>query len=104
MKPPSSDVREPSSAAVATPPSGKKVIIKSADMLPEIQKEAIDTAIFAFEKHSVEKDVVEHIKTEFDVSSAETLSYAYQGQGASTCFKNIINDFLYSTSKKIIGL
>ncbi|GMY09548.1 dynein light chain [Fagus crenata] len=44
MKPPSSDVWEPSSAAVATPPSGK-VIVKSADMLPKIQKEAVNTAI-----------------------------------------------------------
>jgi hypothetical protein len=45
MKPPSFDVREPSSATAATPPSGKKVIVKSADMLLEIQKEAVDTAI-----------------------------------------------------------
>ena len=46
MKPLSSDDRKPSSAAAAaTPPSGKRVIIKSADMLPEMQKEAVDTAI-----------------------------------------------------------
>jgi hypothetical protein len=45
VKPPISDDRNPSSAAAATPPSGKRVIIKSADMLPEIQKEAVDTAI-----------------------------------------------------------
>jgi hypothetical protein len=45
MKPSSSDVREPSSATAATPPSGKKVIVKSADMLLEIQKEAVDTTI-----------------------------------------------------------
>jgi hypothetical protein len=45
MKPSSSDVREPSSAKAATPPSGKKVIIKSVDMFPEIQKEAVDIAI-----------------------------------------------------------
>ncbi|GMY14123.1 dynein light chain [Fagus crenata] len=91
MKPPNSDVQEPSSAAAATPPSGKKVIVKSSDMLPEIQKKAIDTTIsinpslfqrfffpknlifFAFEKHSMEKDVVEHMKKEFNASSAETL-------------------------------
>jgi hypothetical protein len=45
MKPPNSDIREPSSAAAATPPFGKKVIVKSVDMLPEIQKEAVNTAI-----------------------------------------------------------
>ncbi|KAE8076790.1 hypothetical protein FH972_015416 [Carpinus fangiana] len=60
VKPPISDDRKPSSAAATTPPSGKRVIIKSADMLPEIQKEA------AFEKHSVEKDVAESIKKDFD--------------------------------------
>ena len=45
MKPPSSDDRKPSSSAAIIPPTGKKVIIKSAVMLPEIQKEAVDTAI-----------------------------------------------------------
>ncbi|KAG6414445.1 hypothetical protein SASPL_127167 [Salvia splendens] len=44
----------------------KKVIIKSADMKEDIQKEAIDIAIGAFEKFSVEKDVAEHIKKTFD--------------------------------------
>ncbi|KAB1213960.1 Dynein light chain 2, cytoplasmic [Morella rubra] len=74
VKPPSSDDRKPSAAAAAaaTPPSGKRVIIKSADMLPDMQKEAIDTAIAAFEKHSVEKDVAEHIKKEFDQRHGST--------------------------------
>jgi hypothetical protein len=45
VKPPISDDRKPLSAAATTPPSGKRVIVKSADMLPEIQKEAVDTAI-----------------------------------------------------------
>ncbi|KAF6155291.1 hypothetical protein GIB67_019817, partial [Kingdonia uniflora] len=42
-----------------------KAIINSTDMKDDLQKEAIDCAIFAFEKHNVEKDVAEHIK-EFD--------------------------------------
>ncbi|KAG7013650.1 Dynein light chain 1, cytoplasmic [Cucurbita argyrosperma subsp. argyrosperma] len=50
--------------AVAT--TGKKIVIKSADMFGDVQKEAIDVAIAAFEKHSVEKDVAEYIKKEFD--------------------------------------
>ena len=46
MKPLSSGDRKPSSTTTATtPPTGKHVIIKSADMLLEMQKEAIDTAI-----------------------------------------------------------
>ncbi|KAG6393404.1 hypothetical protein SASPL_147645 [Salvia splendens] len=35
-------------------------------MKEDIQKEAIDIAIGAFEKFSVEKDVAEHIKKTFD--------------------------------------
>ena len=46
MKPQSFDDRKPSSEAVAaTPPTGKRVIIKIADVLPEMQKEAVDTTI-----------------------------------------------------------
>lgn len=43
IKSPVSEDRIPSSVA-ATPPD-KRAIIKSADMLPDVQKEAIDTAI-----------------------------------------------------------
>ena len=46
MKPLSSGGRKPSSTTAAdTPPTDKRVIIKSADMLPKMQKEVIDTAI-----------------------------------------------------------
>ncbi|KAG2398430.1 Dynein light chain [Vigna angularis] len=44
----------------------KKVIIKSADMIPDMQKEAVDIAVAAFEKYNVEKDVAEQVKKEFD--------------------------------------
>ncbi|KAG7991281.1 hypothetical protein I3843_02G067300 [Carya illinoinensis] len=71
IKSPISDDLIPSSVA-ATPPPDKRVIIKSADMLPDVQKEAIDTAIAAFEKHGVEKDVAEHIKEEFDKRHGST--------------------------------
>ncbi|EEF45562.1 cytoplasmic dynein light chain, putative [Ricinus communis] len=50
----------------ATPPTAKKIIIKNADMKVDMQKEAVDIAIAAFEKNNVEKDVAEHIKKEFD--------------------------------------
>ncbi|KAK8681288.1 hypothetical protein V6N13_053692 [Hibiscus sabdariffa] len=49
-----------------TSPPPKNVIIKSADMKDELQKEAVNIAISAFENNSVEKDVAEHIKKEFD--------------------------------------
>ncbi|CAJ1963373.1 unnamed protein product [Sphenostylis stenocarpa] len=62
---PITDDRKPSPLpAPAVPP--KKVIIKSADMIPDMQKEAVDIAVAAFEKYNVEKDVAEQIKKEFD--------------------------------------
>ncbi|CAN6551350.1 unnamed protein product [Malus baccata var. baccata] len=67
---PNSDDRKPSSAV--TTPAGKRVIIKSADMFQDMQKEAVDIAIGAFEKHSVEKDVAEYIKKEFDKKHGPT--------------------------------
>ncbi|KAK8359093.1 hypothetical protein V6Z11_A04G073700 [Gossypium hirsutum] len=51
------DELKPSPVLTAEP---KKVIIKSADMKDDMQKEA------AFEKNNVKKDVAEYIKKEFD--------------------------------------
>ncbi|CAK9145593.1 unnamed protein product [Ilex paraguariensis] len=69
---PSADDRRPSSAASPLQTVGKKVIIKSADMKDDMQKEAVDIAIAAFEKNSVEKDVAEQIKKEFDKKHGPT--------------------------------
>ncbi|KAF6165448.1 hypothetical protein GIB67_017930 [Kingdonia uniflora] len=41
-------------------------------MKDDLQKEAIDCAISAFEKYNVEKDVAEHIKKEFDKKHGPT--------------------------------
>ncbi|OWM73050.1 uncharacterized protein LOC116205290 [Punica granatum] len=49
----SSDNRKSS----ATGPVGRRIIIKSADMKDDMQKEAVDIAVAAFEKHGAEKDV-----------------------------------------------
>ncbi|RDX66548.1 Dynein light chain 2, cytoplasmic, partial [Mucuna pruriens] len=61
---PNSDERKP--LPPAPPAPLKKVIIKSADMIPDMQKEAVDIAVAAFERYNVEKDVAEQIKKEFD--------------------------------------
>ncbi|KDP27819.1 hypothetical protein JCGZ_18899 [Jatropha curcas] len=63
MGKPTSDDRKVSPGIA---PTAKKIIIKNADMKDDMQKEAVDIAIAAFEKHNVEKDVAEHIKKEFD--------------------------------------
>ncbi|WVZ21407.1 hypothetical protein V8G54_008729, partial [Vigna mungo] len=63
----------------------KKVIIKSADMIPDMQKEAVDIA--AFEKYNVEKDVAEQVKKEFDKRHGPTW-HCIVGRnfGISFCF------------------
>ncbi|OIV95644.1 hypothetical protein TanjilG_01438 [Lupinus angustifolius] len=66
VKPISDDRKLSQSSAAAAAAPTKKVIIKSADMLLDMQKEAIDIAVAAFEKYNVEKDVAEQIKKEFD--------------------------------------
>ncbi|MBA0856414.1 hypothetical protein Goshw_028106 [Gossypium schwendimanii] len=65
---PAADERKPAPALTAesTTLAAKKVVIKSADMKDDMQKEAVNIAIAAFEKNNVEKDVAEHIKKEFD--------------------------------------
>ncbi|KAM7463095.1 hypothetical protein LguiA_031216 [Lonicera macranthoides] len=62
---PSSEDRNPSSAAYPSP-AEKKAIVKNADMNDHMQAEAVEIAIYAFEKYGVEKEVAEHIKKEFD--------------------------------------
>ncbi|KAG8503371.1 hypothetical protein CXB51_001417 [Gossypium anomalum] len=60
------DELKPSPALIAEP---KKVIIKSADMKDDMQKEAVN---IAFEQNNVEKDVAEYIKKEFDKKHGPT--------------------------------
>ncbi|XP_075511605.1 uncharacterized protein LOC142547283 isoform X2 [Primulina tabacum] len=66
------DDRLSSSGSIPVGVSGKKIVIKSADMKEDMQKEAVDVAIAAFEKHNVEKDVAESIKKVFDKKHGPT--------------------------------
>ena len=43
-----------------------KPTIKNADMPEEVQQEAVECAVRAFEKYSIEKDIAAFIKKEFD--------------------------------------
>ncbi|KAG6435451.1 hypothetical protein SASPL_100325 [Salvia splendens] len=76
-------------SSIGSNPS-KKVVIKNADMKEDIQKEAIDVAIGAFEKFSVEKDVAEYIKKTFDKKYGPTwhciVGKNYGIQNSSRCF------------------
>ncbi|KAI4303601.1 hypothetical protein MLD38_039210 [Melastoma candidum] len=72
----------------------RKVIIKSADMKDDMQKEAVDIAIAAFEKNSVEKDVAEHIKKEFDKKHGPTW-HCIVGRNFGSYVTHETNHFVY---------
>ncbi|KAF9677981.1 hypothetical protein SADUNF_Sadunf08G0164500 [Salix dunnii] len=82
-----------SSPAAATPP-GKKIIIKNADMKDDMQKEAVDIAIAAFERNNVEKDVAEHIKKEFDKKHGPTW-HCIVGRNFGSYVTHETNHFVY---------
>ncbi|KAF4346998.1 hypothetical protein G4B88_030013 [Cannabis sativa] len=89
-----SDDRKPVSAAATAAPAGKRVVIKSADMFGDMQKEAIDIAIAAFEKNGVEKDVAEHIKKEFDKKHGPTW-HCIVGRNFGSYVTHETNHFVY---------
>ncbi|KAL2530530.1 Dynein light chain type 1 family protein [Forsythia ovata] len=74
--------------------AGKKVVIKSADMKEDLQKEAVDIAIAAFEKCSVEKEVAEHIKKMFDNKYGPTW-HCIVGKNFGSYVTHETNHFVY---------
>ncbi|KAM3357837.1 dynein light chain LC6, flagellar outer arm [Capsicum galapagoense] len=88
-----SDDRRISSGSGPYPP-GKKVTIKSADMKSDVQKEAVDIAIAAFEKCNVEKDVAEQIKKEFDKKYGPTW-HCIVGKNFGSYVTHETNHFVY---------
>ncbi|XP_057485364.1 uncharacterized protein LOC130771714 [Actinidia eriantha] len=87
-------VRFPSDDRKPSPAPEKKVIIKSADMKEDVQKEAVDIAIAAFEKYSVEKDVAEQIKKEFDKKYGPTW-HCIVGKNFGSYVTHETNHFVY---------
>ncbi|XP_031110711.1 dynein light chain 1, cytoplasmic-like [Ipomoea triloba] len=93
-KPPAADDRKSASPPASSITVSKKVIIKSADMKDDMQKEAVDIAIAAFEKNSVEKDVAEHIKKEFDKKHGPTW-HCIVGKNFGSYVTHETNHFVY---------
>lgn len=93
---PATDERKPSPALAAesTTLAAKKVVIKSADMKDDMQKEAVNIAIAAFEKNNVEKDVAEHIKKEFDKRHGPTW-HCIVGRNFGSYVTHETNHFVY---------
>ncbi|XP_061349218.1 uncharacterized protein LOC133294546 [Gastrolobium bilobum] len=93
MAKPNFEDRKASSLSGSPVPT-KKVIIKSADMLPDMQKEAVDIAVAAFERHNVEKDVAENIKKEFDKRHGPTW-HCIVGRNFGSYVTHETNHFVY---------
>ncbi|KAH1089161.1 hypothetical protein J1N35_016418 [Gossypium stocksii] len=89
---PKTDDPKLSPDSTTSPP--KKVIIKSADMKEEQQKEAVNIAISAFEKNNVEKDVAERIKKEFDERHGPTW-HCIIGRNFGSYVTHETNHFVY---------
>ncbi|GLT32515.1 hypothetical protein SLA2020_071780 [Shorea laevis] len=90
---PNSDDRKPF-APGAAPAAAKRVVIKSADMKDDVQKEAVDIALAAFQNHNVEKDVAEHIKKEFDKKHGPTW-HCIVGRNFGSYVTHETNHFIY---------
>ncbi|CAN6468744.1 unnamed protein product [Victoria cruziana] len=71
-----------------------KITIKSADMMDEMQKVAVDFALAAFEKHSVEKDIAAYIKKEFDRMYGPTW-HCIVGRNFGSYVTHETNHFVY---------
>ncbi|CAI0466872.1 unnamed protein product [Linum tenue] len=78
----------------AAPVVGKKIVIKNADMKEDMQKEAVEIAISAFEKLNVEKDVAEYIKKEFDRKHGPTW-HCIVGRNFGSYVTHETNHFVY---------
>ncbi|CAA7399891.1 unnamed protein product [Spirodela intermedia] len=74
--------------------SKRRIIVKSADMKEDMQKEAIDCAVGAFEKHGVEKDIAEYIKKEFDKNHGSTW-HCIVGRNFGSYVTHETNHFIY---------
>ncbi|KNC48044.1 dynein light chain 1, cytoplasmic [Thecamonas trahens ATCC 50062] len=44
--------------------SSQQAVIKNADMSEDMQQDAVDCAMAALDRHSIEKDIAAHIKKE----------------------------------------
>ncbi|KAI3694272.1 hypothetical protein L1987_77236 [Smallanthus sonchifolius] len=93
---PSADDRKTSVShpSISSTSGSRKVIIKSADMKEEMQSEAVNIAISAFENLGVEKDVAEQIKKEFDKNHGPTW-HCIVGKNFGSYVTHETNHFVY---------
>ncbi|WVZ71773.1 hypothetical protein U9M48_020316 [Paspalum notatum var. saurae] len=80
----------PAPAALAA----HKIQLKSADMKEEMRQEAFEIARIAFEKHTMEKDIAEYIKKEFDKNHGPTW-HCIVGRNFGSYVTHETNYFVY---------
>lgn len=90
----SSEDRKPLGAGSPPPPAAHKIQLKSADMKEEMRQEAFEIARIAFEKHSMEKDIAEYIKKEFDKNHGPTW-HCIVGRNFGSYVTHETNYFVY---------
>ncbi|XP_078160278.1 dynein light chain type 1 family protein [Carex rostrata] len=97
-KSPSSTSSAASPAAVLAAPVAlapdPKITLKSADMKDEMRQEAFDCARAAFDKHTVEKEIAEYIKKEFDKRHGPTW-HCIVGKNFGSYVTHETNFFVY---------
>ncbi|TVU22432.1 hypothetical protein EJB05_32126 [Eragrostis curvula] len=76
------------------PPVGIKIQLKSADMKEEMRQEAFEIARVAFEKNTMEKDIAEYIKKEFDKNHGPTW-HCIVGRNFGSYVTHETNYFVY---------
>ncbi|KAJ0602897.1 putative dynein ATPase [Helianthus annuus] len=91
---PSDDRRTAAPSLSTSTSTTKKVVIKSADMKEDMQNEAVNIAVSAFENCSVEKDVAEQIKKEFDKNHGPTW-HCIVGKNFGSYVTHETNHFVY---------
>ncbi|CAO2203084.1 unnamed protein product [Urochloa humidicola] len=93
----SSEDRKPVGAGSPPPAAAAaahKIQLKSADMKEEMRQEAFEIARVAFEKHTMEKDIAEYIKKEFDKNHGPTW-HCIVGRNFGSYVTHETNYFVY---------
>ncbi|PAN31564.1 hypothetical protein PAHAL_5G427900 [Panicum hallii] len=94
----SSEDRKPVGAGSPPPAAAAeaahKIQLKSADMKEEMRQEAFEIARIAFEKHTMEKDIAEYIKKEFDKNHGPTW-HCIVGRNFGSYVTHETNYFVY---------
>ena len=72
----------------------RKAVVKNADMSEEMQKDVLDVANQALDKHNIERDIAAYIKKEFDKKHGPTW-HAVVGRSFGSYVTHESKHFIY---------